>query len=46
MEITMEYLITEKKHINLPVKLDVILEQRIKEFMLSQRRQRWIELGE
>ena len=46
MEITMEYLATEKKHTNLPVKIDVILEQRIKEFMLSRRRQRWIELGE
>lgn len=27
-------------------KIDIILEQRIKEFLLSRRRMRWLELGE
>ena len=32
--------------VNSPVKIDAILEKRMKEFMLSRRRMRWIELGE
>ena len=27
-------------------RIDVILEQRIKEFLLERRRMRWLELGE
>ncbi len=43
--IKINYIHTPVK-IKTPVKIDVILEQRMKEFMLSRRQRRWIELGQ
>jgi hypothetical protein len=40
------YLETPRKEKTRVTKIDVILEQRIKEFLLSRRRMRWLELGE
>ena len=41
----MQYIETPRKETS-AVKLELILNQRIKEFLLSRRRVRWIELGE
>lgn len=43
--IKIEYIRTPVK-VSSPVKIDAILEKRMKEFMLSRRRRRWVELGE
>lgn len=40
-----EYIHTPIK-VSSPTKIDAILEKRMKEFMLSRRQRRWIELGE
>lgn len=40
-----EYIHTPVK-VSSPVKIDTILEKRMKDFMLSRRQRRWIELGE
>lgn len=39
------YLETPRKE-RTTTKIDIILEQRIKEFLLSRGRMRWLELGE
>ena len=39
------YYLETPRRSNGVVKIDVILEQRMKEFLLSRRRQRWIKLG-
>lgn len=44
-QIKAEYIHTPIK-ISSPVKIDAILEKRMKEFILSRRQRRWIELGE
>ncbi len=43
--IKINYIHTPAK-ISSPTKIDAILEKRMREFMLTRRRLRWIEIGE
>jgi len=45
-EITYSPFIATPRTHNTTVKIDVILEQRMREFMLSRRRSRWVNTGD